>query len=161
MHIDFNELIWAIINFLVFLAILYKFLYNPVLKVLDKRKEEITANLTHAESSKKEAEDLFEQYKRQLDDARHEAHEIINTANKTAEDAKNEILAQAREEAVQISEKARQEIEREKEKALQEVRDEIATLAVMAAGKVLEKSITKEDHEKMVREFVAEVGDVQ
>ena len=161
MHIDLNELIWAIINFLVLLAILYKFLYNPILKVLDKRKEEIAANLTHAETSKKEAEDLFDEYKQQLEDARHEAHEIVNMANKTAEDAKNDILAQAREEAGQISEKARQEIEREKEKALQEVRDEIATLAVMAAGKVLEKSITKEDHEKMVREFVAEVGDVQ
>ena len=161
MSIDMNELIWAIINFLVLLAILYKFLYKPILNVLDSRKKEIADNLSRAEASKKEAEELLENYRKQIENASREAAEIIANANKAAEEAKNEIIIQAREEAAALTEKARQTIEREKEKALAEVRDEIATLAVLAAGKVLEKSISVEDHDKMVRDFISQVGDVQ
>lgn len=161
MSIDLYTLIWAIINFFVLLAILYKFLYKPVLNVLDSRKEEVANNLSHAEASKKEAEEMFADYKRQLQEATLQAAEIVNKANKTAEEAKNEIISQARKEAANISERALNEIEREKDKALKEVRDEIANLAVLAAGKVLEKSITKEDHDKMINDFISQVGNVQ
>ncbi|KUK11104.1 MAG: ATP synthase subunit b [Clostridia bacterium 41_269] len=161
MHIDLNELIWAIINFLVLLALLYKFLWNPILNTLDKRSEEIKSNLSSAEALKKQAEEMLEEYKKKIADAKSEAQAIINQANKAAEENRNKIISQAHEEAARIIEKAREEIRREKEQALKEVRDEIATLAVMAAGKVLEKSITKEDHEKLVREFLAEVGEIQ
>lgn len=161
MSIDLNTMIWSIINFLVLLAILYKFLYNPLLGVLEKRKEEIANNLSHAEASRKEAEVMFADYKKQLEDASSEAQEIIGKANKAAEEAKNELIAQAREEAAAITKKAQEEIKREKEQAMKEVRDEIAGLAVLAAGKVLEKSLTKEDHEKMVNDFVSQVGNVQ
>jgi len=161
MHIDLNELIWAIINFLVLLAILYKFLWNPILNALDKRRNEIKENLSSAEDLKRQAEKVLDEYRKQLDEAKNEAQEIINQANKTAEDAKSRILAQAKEEAARISQRAREDIQREKEQALEELRDEIAALAVMAAGRVLEKNISKEDHEKLVQEFLSEVGEVQ
>lgn len=161
MSIDLNTMIWSIINFLVLLAILYKFLYKPLFKVLDERKEEVANNLSQAEASRKEAEDMFSDYKRQLAEASGEAQEILTKANKAAEEAKNELISQAREEAAAISKKAQEEISREKEKAMKEVRDEIAGLAVLAAGKVLEKSLTKEDHEKMINDFVSQVGNVQ
>ena len=161
MSIDLNTMIWSIINFLLLLAILYKFLYKPLLDVLDQRKEEVANNLSQAEASRKEAEEMFADYKRQLANASNEAEEIIAKANKAAEEAKNELIAQAREEAAAISRKAQEEISREKEKAMKEVRDEIAGLAVLAAGKVLEKSITVEDHEKMINDFVSQVGNVQ
>lgn len=161
MSIDLKTLIWSIINFFVLLAILYKFLYKPVLKVLDDRKQEVANNLSQAEGSRKQAEEMFANYKLQLEEATRQAAEIVNNANKSAEEAKNQVMAQAREEAAAISEKAQQEIIREKEKAMKEVRDEIANLAVLAAGKVLEKSITKEDHDKMLKDFVSQVGNVQ
>ena len=161
MSIDLNTLIWSIINFFVLLAILYKFLYKPILGMIDSRKEEVANNLSHADASRKEAEDMFADYKRQLSEATSEAAEILTKANKAAEEAKNALISQARDEAAAISVKAQQEIGREKEKALKEVRDEIAGLAVLAAGKVLEKSITKEDHEKLVNDFVSQVGNLQ
>ncbi len=161
MSIDSNTLIWSVINFVVLLAILYKFLYKPILTAFDKRQEEIANNLSHAEASRKEAEEMFADYKQQLEKASKEAGEIITNANKAAEEAKNQLIAQARDEAAAISQKAQQEINREKEKAMKEVRNEIAGLAVLAAGKVLEKSITKEDHDKMINDFVSQVGNVQ
>ncbi|NLK00278.1 MAG: F0F1 ATP synthase subunit B [Clostridia bacterium] len=161
MSIDLNELIWAIINFLVMLAILGIFLWKPVLKVLDERRNEISDNLSNAESQRKKAEELLVQYQEQMEKASGEAHEIIAQAAKKAEAARDQIIAESRDEASKISEKAREEIKREKEQALKEVRDEVATLAVMAAGKILEKNITKDDHEKMLQEFLSEVGEVQ
>jgi len=161
MHIDLNEFIWAIINFLVLLALLYKFLWNPILNTLDKRREEISSNLSSAESMKQQAEEMLEEYKKKIAAAKSEAQDIINQANRAAEETRNKIMSQAHEEAAKITEKAREEIRREKEQALKEVRDEIATLAVLAAGKVLERSMTKEDHEKLVREFLSEVGEIQ
>ncbi len=161
MNFDSNTMIWSIINFFVLLAILYKFLYQPVLKMFDQRKEEVANNLSHAEASRKEAEEMFADYKKQLADASSEAAEIINKAGKTAEESKNALIAQAREEAAAIFAKAQEEIRREKERALKEVRNEIADLAVLAAGKVLEKSITKEDHEKMIEDFVSQVENLQ
>jgi len=161
MQIDLNEFIWAIINFLVLLALLYKFLWNPILNTLDKRREEISSNLSSAESMKQQAEEMLEEYKKKIAAAKSEAQDIINQANRAAEETRNKIMSQAHEEAAKITEKAREEIRREKEQALKEVRDEIATLAVLAAGKVLERSMTKEDHEKLVREFLSEVGEIQ
>ncbi|NLO89357.1 MAG: F0F1 ATP synthase subunit B [Clostridia bacterium] len=161
MQIDLNEFIWAIINFLVLLALLYKFLWNPILNTLDKRREEISSNLSSAESMKQQAEEMLEEYKRKIAEAKSEAQDIINQANRAAEETRNTMMSQAHEEAARITEKAREEIRREKEQAMKEVRDEIATLAVMAAGKVLEKSMTKEDHEKLVRDFLSEVGEIQ
>lgn len=161
MTIDPSTLIWSIINFVVLLAILYKFLYNPILNVLDKRKEEVANNLAHAENSRKEAEDMFADYKKQLADASAKAQGIITKANKAAEQSKNELISEAREEAASMTKKAQEDIQREKEQAMKEVRDEIAGLAVLAAGKVLEKSLTQEDHEKMINDFVGEVGNIQ
>jgi F-type H+-transporting ATPase subunit b len=99
-------MIWSIINFLTLLAILYKFLYKPLFKILDQRKEEVANNLSQAEASRKEAEDMFADYKRQLAEASNEAGEIITKANKAAEEAKNSLISQAREEAAAISLKA-------------------------------------------------------
>ncbi len=161
MSIDPSTMIWSIINFLILLAILYKFLYNPVLNVLDKRKEEVANNLSHAEATRKQAEDMFADYRKQLADASAEADGIMAKANKAAEQAKNELISEARNEAAAITKKAQEDIQREKEQAMKEVRDEIAGLAVLAAGKVLEKSLTKEDHEKMINDFVVEVGNMQ
>ena len=104
---------------------------------------------------------MLVQYKEQMDKAGGEAREIINLATQKAEDVKNQILSESEDKAAKMLEIAGQDIQREKERALKEVRDEVATLAVMAAGKVLEKNITKEDHNKMIQEFLSEVGDVQ
>ncbi|GAW93833.1 F0F1 ATP synthase subunit B [Calderihabitans maritimus] len=159
--INVSELIWAIINFLILLAVLYKFLYGPLLKTLDNRRKEIEGNLERAEELKKQGEELLAQYNEKLESAKQEAQEIINRATKTGESMKEEMIANAKEEAAKILEKARQEIEAEKTKALAEIRDEMATLAVLAAGKVIGKTLDPKDHERLVKQFVAEVGELQ
>jgi F-type H+-transporting ATPase subunit b len=161
MSIHVPDIIWAIINFLILVVVLNKFLYKPVTKMLDDRKNEISNNLEHAEKSKQDAEKIKEEYALHLQNAKSEAQEIIARANKMGEETKNEIVNQAKAEAEKVSAKAQEEIRLEKAKALAELRDEVASLAVLAAGKILAKNIDIKDHEKMVKDFVKEVGEIQ
>jgi F-type H+-transporting ATPase subunit b len=95
-----------------------------------------------------------------MQNARQEAQEIIIKATKLAEDSKTGILQDARAESEKVLKKAQEEIRLEKEKAKAELRNEVASLAVLAAGRVLERTIKPEDHEQMISQFVQEVGDV-
>jgi F-type H+-transporting ATPase subunit b len=158
-QLSLYDLIWTIINFLIMVFVLYKLLYNPVLQILDARKKEIQQNYDRAELAKAEALQLKEEYTAAMQDSRQEAQEIITGAKKLAETSREEIIQEAKQEALRLTKKAREEINQEKDRAKAELRDEVSALAVMAAGKVLEKTLRAEDHEQMIRQFVQEVGD--
>jgi len=160
MELHIPDMVWAIINFLVLVAILNKFLYKPLLGMLDKRKEEIVTNLENAKEAKNDALKMKEEYTRALEQSKQEAREILDKAVKIGEETKDSIIGQAREEATKITEKAQSMIRLEKEQAKAELRKEVASLAVLAAGKILDRTIQPEDHEKLISEFVHEVGDV-
>jgi len=154
------EFTWAIINFLVILAILYIFFYNPVIKFLDNRRDEIRRNISEAEQARAEAEAMLEDYRNKLAGAKQEAQEIVARATRVGEEARASLLEQSRAEAATLLEKAHQEIRRERDEALQALRHEVVSLAVMAAEKILGRTVTKEDHTKMVDQFLDEVGEV-
>lgn len=158
---DVTRFFWAVVNFLILLVILNKFAYKPIIKMLDDRKKSIEDSLTQAESAKDEAIRLQKEYQAQLMESKKEAQEIIEKASKLGEQMREEIVANAQSEASKAIQRAQEEIVREKEKAVAALRDEVANLAVLAAGKVLGKAITVQDHEQMVKEFVAEVGDLK
>lgn len=157
--IEAYKVMWAIINFLFLLAILYKFAYNPILTMLDDRKNTIESSLRHAEEIRVDIERMKQEAQQNLLDSRKEAQEIVARSQKIGEETKAELIAKAKEEAANERARAVAEIESAKEKAVNELRDQAATLAILAAEKVLGKAITIEDHQKMVKDFVNEVGD--
>ena len=150
---------WSAVNFFVLLALLYKFAFNPINAMLDQRANTIESSIKHAEEVKVEIDQLRKEAQANLAESRKEAQEIISRATKAAEDAKTEIAAQAKEEAANMKTKAQAEITAATEAAKLELKDTAATLAMMAAEKVLGRAITEEDHKKMVKEFVNEAGD--
>ena len=163
MYLDINPstVIFAIINFCILVVGLKVFLYKPVCKMLDSRKEEVANNLNSAEEAKLEAQKLKDEYAAQLQNARSEAQDIINQAAKIGEQTKADIVNEAREEAARLTAKAQADIAREKTEALNEIRNEIADLAVLAAAKVVGKTIDVADHLNMVNDFVKEVGEAK
>lgn len=161
MDINPSTAIFAIINFIVLVVVLKIFLYKPVCNMLDSRKEEVANNLNSAEEAKLEAQKLKDEYASQIQNARNEAQDIINQAAKIGEQTKADIVNEAREEAARLTAKAQDEIAREKTEALNEIRNEIADLAVMAASKVVGKTIDVADHQNMVNNFVKEVGEAK
>jgi len=149
-----NELIWSVINFVVFFLLLRRFLYRPVLSLLDARKAEVEKSLEAAERARQEAEASRAEYERRLAEARTEAQNLVSRAQASAEKTKTEILDQASRQAEEMIERARKAIASEKERALNEVRQELAELAVLAASKVIERSLDVEEHRGLVNDLV-------
>jgi len=157
---DWYKIGWTAVNFFVLLAFLYKFGYKPVSNMIEERTNTIEGSLRHAEEVKAEVERMHKEAQNNLVEARKEAQEIVARATKLAEDTKNEILAKAQQEAQYEKNKALAEINAEKEKALLEIKDTAATLAIMAAERVLGRAITEEDHQKLVKQFLDEAGNM-
>ena len=154
-----TELIWAVINFAIFAAVMTWLLYKPVLKLLDSRAEEIEGRLSRAEKARVDAEDIRRRLEAQLAQAEAQARDILNKAAQQAEADREQVVGQAREEAERLIEKARATITREKERAIAELREEVAGLATMAAGKIIGKALSAEDHKQLVDQVVAQMGE--
>jgi len=157
---DIAKIGWTAVNFFLLLAILYKFGFNPVSNMLEERTNTIESSLRHAEELLVEVEQMRKDSANELAEARREAQEIVARATQIAEETKNEIISRAEAEATSLKNKAIAEIQAEKEQALSELRDTAATLAIMAAEKVLGRALTDEDHQVMVREFIKDAGDL-
>ncbi|MDR1617152.1 MAG: F0F1 ATP synthase subunit B [Syntrophomonadaceae bacterium] len=151
---------WSLVNFLVLVALIYKFGYGPISNILEQRSVAIEGSLKHAEEVKLEIEKMKIEAQANLVESRKEAQEIVAKASKAAEDAKNEIIAAGREEAANIKAKAETEIKAATEAAKAELRETTVILSMLAAEKVLGRVITEADHRQMVQQFVNEAGDL-
>lgn len=151
---------WTAVNFFVLLALVYKFGYGPINAMLEQRTNTIEGSLKHAEEVKVEVEQMRKETAANLAESRKEAQEIVGRATKAAEEAKNELLAKAKEEATAMRNKATAEVQAATAQAKVELRDTAVTLAIMAAEKVLSRSINDADQKNMVKQFVSEAGDL-
>ena len=102
---------------------------------------------------------MKDEYEKNMADAKNKASEILINAQRNASIQSEEILKQANAQAVAIKEKAKSDIDQEKRKAVNEIKDEIGGMAVDIAGKVIEREIRKEDHKKLIDDFIANVGE--
>lgn len=132
------NLLFTVINVLVLYLLMKKFLFKPVLAVLEKRKEMIESNMEEARKSQQEAEELKADYEERLSAAKEEAQTIVHNARELAEQERAGILEKTRVESEQMIEKAKAAILSEQEQAQQEAKEEIAKLAVLAARKIIE-----------------------
>lgn len=161
--LNFN--VWTFLfqigNLLIVIAILNKLLYQPVVKIMREREQQIESSISEANTAQKEAKELLAEYEQKMQTAKKEAQDIVSQANKMGEEMKQKIVTDAQEEAAKNLAKAKEEILGEKAKALAEIRDEVATLVMLAAGKVVGRAIDDQDQKKLVEEFVSEVGELQ
>lgn len=153
-------MLFAIANFVILIFILNKFLHKPVLNMLEKRKTYVQENIEATETAKEEVEKIRVEYLLETSKAREQAKEIIEESIQVAEKEKNEILLAAQEEAKRLSEEMSREIKVEKDKAMEEVRQFIVSTSISAAEKVVSRSLDAKDQEKMIDEFIKEVGEV-
>ncbi len=147
-----------LINFVVLLFILQRFLYKPMLNMLHQRQERIRESMDYAERVKQEAARAQADYEKKIEESRRAGQAIIAQATQQAERAREEILAQAREEARQIKAKAMEDVEYERKRVMAELRDEVAELAILAAGRVLGRALDAQTHREVVDEFLTETG---
>jgi len=138
-------------NFIVLIALLTYFLYRPITAMLDERTRRIQESLAAAEQARadRERDEL-------LATTRREIGEMMAQAQSAAERIQSEARANAQQEAQRIVETARQEAAAEREQAMSELRREVAGLAVMAAERVISRSLDDQAHRQLVDEFLNE-----
>jgi len=154
--IQWPVLIAQIVNFLLLLGLLRLVLYKPVLNMLDQRAARIRESMERAEEIKREAARTQEQHAAQLEQARKEAQAIIAQANQMAQRMYDEERVKAKQEAEQFLARARSEIDGERRRAVAELRDQVADVALLAAGRIIGRSLDKTAHVKLIEETLAE-----
>jgi len=154
--VDLPKLLFQIVNFLLLLYLLNRFLFKRVFALLDERGQKISKGLEDAEAAARDRELARAEREAAVAEARKEANLMIARANKIAEDTRNEILAEARSEAERVTARARDEIVAEKERAMAEIRGQVAELALEAAGKLVRREMDGPTQRRLVEEFLAD-----
>lgn len=153
-----THLAWTIVNFGVLLWLLSRFLFKPVLNMMTTREKEIESNIAKAEADMKEAERLRQEFQEQLAGAQQRAKEIIAQAQQAAAKQSEQMLEETRQKQQDMLQRAEETIRRERDAAIAQLREEVAALAVGAAGRIIGRSLNLDDHRRLVDEFVAEAG---
>ncbi len=154
--INLPLLIAFVINFIILFALLSIFLYKPVLKMLDERQAKIKESMEQAEKIRQETARSEEEIKAHLETARKEGQAIIVQATQIGERLKQEAKEGARQEAESVISKARTEIQRDRDKTIEELREEFADIAILAAEKVINETLDKKKHRKLIEEVLKE-----
>lgn len=152
---------FQIANFLILVLLLSKFLFKPVNKMLEKRKNTIANDLESAANKNAEAEQLRADYEAKIKNIKIEADEILKDARAKADAKAKDIVQDARDKSDEILDKAQAEIERQRRNAYNDLKDEVAAMAIMAAEKIIDEKMDDELNEKLVVKFIEEAGDVK
>lgn len=158
-HFNGGDVLFQLIMFLILLALLKKFAWKPLMGIMQKREEHIANEINTAEASRLEAKKLLEEQRTILNEARTEAHNLIEAAKKQGDIQREEIITVARGEADRIKDAAKREIDQEKEKAVAAIREQVASLSVLIASKVIEKELSAQDQDKLISEYIQEAGE--
>nr|WP_238480679.1 F0F1 ATP synthase subunit B [Desulforadius tongensis] len=155
----FNATLLAqIFHFVILLIFLRVVVWKPLIGVIEKRKEKIGSDIAAAEKDRREAEKLRAELDAQLAKAKEEAQAIIQRATKSAEEEAAKIVESAKSEATRIKESALQDIQMEREKAVAELKNEVASLSILIANKVVSEKITDDVQDDLVKKFIDEAG---
>ena len=149
----------TICNLFIQMYLIKRFLFDRINKVLEQRKAMADSQLQEAREAKEAAQSMKSQYEEEIAQARDKAGEIITQAQRTAAGQSEKMLQEAARQAAAMKAKAEREIDQEKRKAVSQVKQEIGGMAVDIAGKVIEREISQKDHEKLIDEFIANVGE--
>lgn len=128
---------WTVFNVLVLFLALKKFLFRPVLDVIEKRNSMIKQQFDEVNNARIQAEAMKKEYEQQLESAHGQAAEIITAARERAEEEHDQVITQARKESQKMLEQAKADIKYEQEKAKQELMSQVADIAMLAARKII------------------------
>jgi len=149
-------LITQIVTFIILLVILRFVAYKPLMRMLDERSNRIKESMDQAETVKEQAAHAEEAVKKQLEEAGREGQERVARATKAGEEVKQKAQEEAKQEAEALINRARTEIQRERDDAISEVRRQFADLTILAAGKVIDRTLDKKEHKELIDKVLEE-----
>src|ERR671916_2682261 len=150
-------MIWTLLAFGITLYLLNKLAFPRIAAALDKRRAAIEESIEASQRAKEEADQLLEEYRARLREAREQAEDIVARARKAGENLQDETKAQAARQREDLLAQARRDIEHETRRALDELRREVADMTVVATEKITRKSLDSDDHRRLIEEALSEV----
>ena len=157
LEINPGLIFWTIITFIAVLAILSKVAWKPLLHALTSREEQIRTALQQAEEAQTEAKKPLEENKRQLAQAEAHSQQAMREGRVMGERLRVEIVEKANANARAMVEQAKEEIRRERDAALTQLRGEVADLAVIAAGKIIDANLDVNKHRQLVDNVIKDI----
>jgi len=149
---------WTVVIFLLLLGVLVKFAFPAILGYANAREKRIQDILDAAARDRLEAEQLLEEHRRQMAEARQQAQQVVAEAKQAAERTRHDILEKTRVEQEEILARARVELEREKDKIMDTVRRDAVDLALAAASRLIGQRLNMQEDRELVREYLDQVG---
>lgn len=159
LNINFFTALFTLVNTIVLFVVLKTFLFQPVMKMIADRQQEIDDMYAAADAAKENAQTLEASYKEKLAIAAQTGEAMVKEAVLRGQNREEEILRQANAEADAIRRKAAADIAQEKKKAINDAKDEIADIAMDIAGKVVGRSLNTQDQAQLVDKFIDQLGE--
>jgi len=154
--INLPTLVAQIINFIILFGLLYLVAYKPVMRMLDERSRKIKESMEQTEFIKEQAVHAEEEAEKRIEAASRKGQEVVARAVRTGEEAKQKAQQEAHQEAESLIARARLEIQRERDDAVNELRREFVDLTILAAGKVIDRSLDKKAHRQLIDKVLEE-----
>ena len=154
--INMPVLLAQIINFVILFGLLYLVAYKPIMRMLDERSQKIKESMEQTKYIKQQAERAEEEAAKRIEAAAKEGQEAIARAMRTGEEVRQGAQQQAQQEAEALIARARTEIQRERDEAIDELRKEFADITILAAGKVIDRTLDKKAHRQIIDKVLKE-----
>jgi F-type H+-transporting ATPase subunit b len=148
--------LWSAVTFLIFLFLLGRYAWKPLIAALDAREGQIRGDISAAESARLKAEQMLAEHSKRMAQVQDEIREALAQGRRDAESLKQEIVGQAQKEAVAAKDRAVQEISRARESALKDLFDVMATEVAHATQHVLGRSVNSSDQDRLIDEALAQ-----
>lgn len=153
-----DELVWGALSFTALFLLLRRFAYPQIKQMMDNRTERIRSDLSAAESTKADADQVLAEYRAQLNDAKAEAGRIIEEARQAADGIKRDQEARLQSELADLRAKAVADIDSAKVQAVSDLRGEVAQLAIGAAETVVQRSLDEATQTQLVEDYINQVA---
>jgi F-type H+-transporting ATPase subunit b len=153
-QVDPGLFIWTIVTFLILVFLLRRFAWGPLLAALDRRQQTIAAAVEDARKTKEELERVQRESTQMLNESRREAEAILSRARSDAERFREDLRTKAAAEAATITRNAERQIQQETARAIGQLRQEAIDLSVAIASKLLRRTVTREDNERLIQDVI-------
>ena len=157
--VNFWTALFILLNTLIILFVATKYLFGPVMKIITDRQKEIDDLYADAGAAKENALAMETEYRQKLAVAAQTSEQMIQEAVARGQKREEDILLQANRQAQALMEKANADIRQEKKKAINEAKNEISDLAMAIAAKVVDRELNPQDHQRLVNQFIDQLGD--
>jgi F-type H+-transporting ATPase subunit b len=143
---------------MVLYVLMKKFLFGPIIEIMEKRSKTIADSISDAEEKSSAAQELKLKYEDILKDAEVMADRIVKEAKQSALKVQEKQIEETKAEIAKMMEDANKSIELERQKSMQNIQSEIAGIAMTAAAKILQKNIDESANTQIMNDFFAQAG---